>query len=67
LFDVNTQTTVPATPAGSYNNYTSLIQSGQAFFVYAENGLGSIQFNEQNKTTNANDVVFRNANTNLQN
>lgn len=66
LFDVNTQTTVPATPAGSYNNYTSLIQSGQAFFVYAENGLGSIQFNEQNKTTNANDVVFRNANTNLQ-
>lgn len=59
LFDMATQTTTPATPVGSYINFTSYIQSGQAFFVYANAGNGSIEFNETAKISTPVNSVFR--------
>lgn len=59
LFDAATNITVPATPVGSYNNYTSLIQSGQAFFVYADGGNGNLQFEESHKASSSTASVFR--------
>ncbi len=56
-----------AAPTGSNYSNAPIVQSGQAFFVYAQSGTNSVTINESNKVSNnTNNVGFRTYSTNDQ-
>lgn len=56
-----------AAPTGSSYGTSPIVQSGQAFFVFAQGGTGVVTLNESNKVSNnTNNVGFRTYSTNDQ-